>query len=87
MEFKRYFYTNYYVSKDGNVKSIINAKEKLLTPKNGIIEYYDNKKKIRLKVHRMVKICFDFKIDYVFLKVKHLDKNKNNNNFDNLQWI
>jgi hypothetical protein len=87
MEFKRYFYTNYYVSKCGNVKSIINEKQKLLNNTNGIIEYYENGKKIKLKVHRMVKICWDFKINYLYLKVKHLDNNKNNNNLENLQWI
>jgi len=87
MEYKRFFYTNYYVSKEGNVKSIIKGKERILNYKSGTLEFYINGKKNKIKVSRMVKICFDFNINYIYLKVKHIDGNKNNNNLKNLQWI
>jgi len=86
MEFKRYFYTNYYVSKCGNVKSIFNNKERLLIQKEkqGYLCIKINGK--RIKVHRMVLICWDFRIDYIFMLVNHKDGNKKNNNIQNLEW-
>jgi len=86
MEFKRYLYTNYYVSENGTVKSIFKGKETILKPylSNKYLVVEINGKEV--KVHRMVMICFKYRIDYIFLKVKHIDKNVLNNNVSNLEW-
>jgi len=87
MDFKRYFYTNYFVSEKGEVKSIIKGSERFLNPynKNGFLVVEIDGKDVF--VHRMVKICFDFRIDHIFKRIKHIDGDKRNNNLKNLKWI
>lgn len=86
MEFKRYFYTNYYVSETGVVKSIIKGKERILKPYISQGHYVVSISNKEVKVHRMIMICFRYRIDYIFLKVRHIDKNKLNNDISNLEW-
>jgi hypothetical protein len=87
MEFKQYFWYNYFVSKCGVVK---NNKGQILTPfkKNGYLclELYLDKKKTCIKVHRIVAIVHKPNIIFPMLTVNHLDGNKLNNHIDNLEW-
>lgn len=86
------FTNNYYVSNYGNIKSIINSKEKILkTPpsKKGYpqcrLKNIDNKW-ITYYVHRLVAETFIRKIKKNE-QIDHRDKNKSNNNLSNLDIV
>ena len=87
MEFKRYFYTNYYASKDGIIK---NKKGNVLKPflhnNYHCVGLTINGAYKKVKVHRIIMLCFEPVIDYIYLQVNHKDGNKLNNNFSNLEW-
>ena len=52
------------------------------------VTLYVNGKKIRKKVHRLVAYFFcNPPINYKELAVDHLDGDKSNNHFDNLEWV
>lgn len=88
MEFKRFLYTNYFVSEDGTVK---NKKGLILKPKNKnnyLFHELSEKGKIqRFGLARMVLICYDFRIDWIILRAKHIDGDLFNNHISNLKWV
>ena len=90
MTFKRYFYTDYWVSETGVVK---NKKGVILKPrrKNGtdslFYELTINKERKRVSVDRMVLIAHSDSLDYIRKKVKYIDGNSLNNHISNLKCI
>lgn len=85
MEFKRFFYTNYYVSKCGTLKRVYKGKEKIYKPKSNKVEFYINGQRRRTELTRMIMIVWNFREDYPFKKVGF--KNGNEINLDNLIWL
>jgi len=88
MDFKRFLYTDYFVSETGIVK---NKKGVTLIPqkKESYLFHYlvlSGKTK-RIGLARMVLICHSFRVDYIILKAKHIDGDNNNNHITNLKWI
>ena len=88
MIFKRFYWSNYYVSETGVVK---NNKELILIPqkKNTFLfhELSINGKTKRFGLARMVLLCHKPNIDYINLRAKHIDGDPFNNHIDNLTWI
>lgn len=87
MEFKKFY--NYDIYEDGSVYS--HYSNKFLKPDNvrGYLQYtltVDNKQK-RYKCHRLVAMLFlDLPQNYETLVVNHIDGNKLNNYYLNLEW-
>jgi hypothetical protein len=84
---------HYQVSNLGNVKSIKFGKERILkfnTTTNGYpsVELWVNNKNKRMSVHALVAIAFlGHKPDGHKIEVDHIDKNRCNNNVNNLQLL
>lgn len=81
-------YPNYAVSNLGNVKNIKTGK--LLKQKNNgkgylNVDLYSNSKSQRFYVHRLVALAF-IKNEKNFKEINHIDGNKQNNIFNNLEW-
>lgn len=84
-------FENYEVSTYGRVrKNYKNKKVKYLKPMktNGYlcVELWKNRKRKRIKIHRLVAIAFISNPDNL-PQVNHKDLNKENNNVENLEWI
>lgn len=86
-------YKNYYVSEKGNIYSYYQSTSKLLKPYVGTDGYLQMKipdnygAGTHIKLHKMVALLFvpnpnpaDYNV------VHHIDENKLNNSFDNLEW-
>jgi hypothetical protein len=87
----KYFEGLYQISNFGNIKRLKNSKEKLLKPsieKKGYlkIRLSKNCKVYSFKIHRLVAIYF-IENKQNLKQVNHLDGNKLNNNFTNLEWV
>lgn len=87
IKIKQYKDTNYWVSNSGLVYKVI----KLKPQKNnkGYLRVQISDKKIKRKnylVHRLVSEVFNKEFK-PFLQVNHMDKNKENNNDDNLEVV
>jgi hypothetical protein len=83
--------TNYEISKNGQVRNIKTKELKKLTsgrtsPYLLVQIYISNGKRKSYLVHRLVAKCF---LDNPENKeqVNHIDKNKLNNDFSNLEWV
>jgi hypothetical protein len=81
-------YEDYECDIFGNVYSLKRGKRrkmKLDTNINGylVLKLYKNKKRIHFAVHRLIMLVFHGKSD---LQVNHIDGNKKNNNFLNLEY-
>lgn len=84
-------FENYEISSYGRVrKHYKNKKVKYLKPMktNGYlcVELWKNRKRKRIKIHRLVAIAFIPNTDNL-PQVNHKDLNKENNNVENLEWI
>ena len=84
-------FENYEISSYGRVrKHYKNKKVKYLKPMktNGYlcVELWKNRKRKRIKIHRLVAIAFIPNTDNL-PQVNHRDLNKENNNVENLEWI
>lgn len=84
-------FENYEISTYGRVrKNYKNKKVKYLKPMktNGYlcVELWKNRKRKRIKIHRLVAIAFIPNTDNL-PQVNHKDLNKENNNVENLEWI
>ena len=82
-----------YVSKNGQVLSVINGKMKLIygaTDSMGYTHFrftmIDGSKKL-MKLHRIVMMTFNPHPDANKLVVDHIDEQKQNNNLHNLRWL
>ena len=87
IEHKKYF--NYDVYEDGRVYSNYHNKFLLGDVVRGYLQYtlVINKKRIRIKAHRLVAALFlDLPDNYDKLVVNHKDGNKLNNHYSNLEW-
>lgn len=87
MEKKKFY--DYYVYEDGRVYS--NLSNKFLKGDNvkGYIQYSLslNKKKVRMRAHRLVAMLFVENTDPENnIMVNHIDGNKLNNHYSNLEW-
>lgn len=80
-------YNNYSATKDGRIWSI-RGKKFLKTHKyNGYHQLRLGKNSKMERVHRLIAITYlgaPISKDY---EVNHIDKNKNNNHVDNLEWV
>jgi len=83
MELKRYFATNYLTDREGNVYSDYNNNLKKLN----YTEIVEMPKKKRVSIGRMVLCCWEYRVDYIYKKCKHIDGDKSNNKLENLKWI
>ena len=82
---------DYEVSNWGNVRNAKTNKNRALSDMRG---YYKinlndvNGKKVSIKIHRLVALYFLPKIkNYEQMEVNHIDGNKRNNSFSNLEWV
>lgn len=83
---------DHYISNHGNFKKIINGKSRIINgwkDKFGyrIVSYYITDVRKREFVHRLVAANFVTNINSVkFTVVNHIDGNKGNNHYTNLEW-
>ena len=76
--------TNYKISRNGEIK---NPKNKILkNTKSGCGYYYCRINNISKRVHRLVAITY-IPNPNNYPEVDHIDRNKENNNVDNLRWV
>ena len=82
---------DYQISNDGQVKSLKNGKEKILSPtynKNGYLKVnlYNNGTRKTHRVHQLVAHAFvpGYQPGMV---VNHIDEDKSNNVWTNLEWV
>ncbi|ARF09849.1 HNH endonuclease [Indivirus ILV1] len=83
---------DYYISNYGNFKQKINDEEKLIDgwiDKYGyrLVSYYLDKTRKREFVHRLVASYFVDKLDPDFNIVNHIDGNKTNSHYSNLECM
>ncbi len=82
--------TKYEVSNYGNVR--IGLSGKFLTPHLGQCDYYSigladtDKNKVSLQLHRLVATVFVKRKSKHKILVNHIDENKLNNHYNNLEW-
>ena len=85
---KQYKNWKYEVSNTGNVRNL--SKKEISTHKhtNGYFyaTLYHNGKKKTLAVHQLVAACFLPKLRNTDV-INHIDRNKENNNVSNLEWV
>jgi transposase len=84
---KRYKETKFEVSNLGNVRNWQNKKPRKFSKNpGGYLSVYDNQDKKSYRLHRMVAELF---VDGFSEKlvVNHVDGNKTNNHFKNLEWV
>lgn len=86
-------YKNYYVSENGNIYSYYNSTSRILKSRVGTDGYLQVKipdnygATTHLKIHRVVAIHFIKNLNPQELNViHHIDENKLNNNYKNLEW-
>lgn len=87
-------FDNYEISNFGRVKSLDfnhTGKEKTLKPvknTNGFlfVLLHQNRKRKHYYLHRLVALAF-LNNDNNYPQVNHKDKNKENNNVNNLEWV
>lgn len=82
-------YPNYRVDESGNVFSIKSKKMlKHHTRRDGYkyVALYHNGKGFKNAIHRLVASAYCLRIDYNRNTVNHIDGNKNNNHYSNLEW-
>lgn len=83
----------YYITKDGQVISSARRNKKILKPskkKNGYLQVslVKNDGSIKyISIHRLVALAFLPKNNNGALQVNHIDGDKENNSFSNLEWV
>jgi hypothetical protein len=79
---------NYEISNHGNVRNKITMNILKTSVMGGYLalSLHINNKKVILKIHRLVAICFLVCPDETYI-VNHKDGNKTNNNVENLEWV
>ena len=87
MELKEYFIYDYYCDINGNIYSKKSGELKRLYPQGFLIYLYINGKTVKTTIGRFVLICWKPRIDFIYLKAKHIDGNNLNNKLENLKWI
>ena len=82
----------YYISDHGRVKSFKYGNERMIKPmltgaglKYQSVILYTKEKKIQVRVHRLVAVHF-IPNQYNKPQINHIDGNKLNNHFTNLEW-
>lgn len=79
----------YYISNFGSVIRIkTNRTIKIQTDKAGYkyVQLYKNKKRYNYFVHRLVAECYLLPSEK-HMEVNHIDGNKSNNHYSNLEWV
>jgi len=80
-------FSNYEVSNYGNVKHVVNGLLSKAISKKGyeVVSLWKNNKGHTKTIHRLVGFAFLKKQDYQN-SINHLDSNRANNHFSNLEW-
>jgi hypothetical protein len=86
-------YNNYYISNHGNIMSFKRYKNgrilKQISCTNGYLKIilYNNGKQENISIHRLVAKAFiNNSNPDIFNEVNHIDENKQNNHYLNLEW-
>ena len=81
-------YTDYEISENGEVKNSITGKMLKCSVMGGynVVTLFNDKKRRQIRVHRLVAELFCENPDTKNTIVNHLDGNKLNNNYKNLEW-
>ncbi len=84
---KRFFYTDYYADEEGNVYSKKKGVLRKLKANTKVIQVCMHGKRKKMDRGRLVLLCFEPRIDFIYKKCRHVDGNKKNNHINNLEWI
>jgi hypothetical protein len=83
---------HYYIDKNGLIWSEHSGK--LLSSrihKTGYVTIsllcYNKENTVSYRLHRLIKLLFDYRADHANLEINHKDGFKNNNNYYNLEWV